>query len=75
MSSKVLSTQFSTQYRSREPRLLIVRTNGGSLVVEKLVGANWVAADTFTADGAHLMQFGAGPVRFTPSNGAEYSIE
>lgn len=59
----------------RDVCVLIVRANGGQLLVEKQVGSNWIIADTFTADGAHAMQFGRGNVRFTPSGGAEYELE
>lgn len=59
----------------KEVRVLVVRANGGQLLVEKRVGPNWITADTFAADGAHAMQFGCGDVRFTPSSGAEYELE
>jgi hypothetical protein len=76
MSNRKITTQTEKTYaEGEERRLLIVRANGGSLAVEKRVGDNWVVADTFAADGAHLMNFGLGPVRFTPTGGAEYSIE
>jgi hypothetical protein len=76
MSNRKITTQTEKTYaEGEERRLLIVRANGGSLAVEKRVGDNWIVADTFAADGAHLMNFGLGPVRFTPTGGAEYSIE
>jgi len=76
MSNRKLNTQTVKQYTNGDQaRMLIIRANGGSLAVEKRVGDNWVVADTFAADGAHLMNFGPGPVRFTPTGGAEYSIE
>lgn len=76
MSNRKLTTQSVETYgEGDQERMLIIRANGGSLAVEKQIGDSWIVADTFTQDGAHLMNFGLGPVRFTPTGGAEYSIE
>lgn len=53
---------------------LAVKANGGSVVVEKAVGTDWVPADTFNTDGAWRMDLGNSPTRFTPTGGATYVV-
>lgn len=54
--------------------VLALKANGGSVSVEKPVGADWVIADTYTEDGAHVLYVGGGRVRFTPVGGAVYEV-
>lgn len=54
--------------------ILVVRSRGGSVKVEKQVGASWVTTDTFAADGAYVLELGISATRFTPANGAEYEV-
>ncbi len=53
---------------------LAVKANGGSVVVEKAVGTDWVPADTFSTDGAWRMDLGNSQTRFTPTGGAAYEV-
>lgn len=55
-------------------RTLVVKANGGSVTVEKRVGADWVVTDTITADGAYRLNLGQTPTRFTPTGGAAYEV-
>jgi uncharacterized protein YjhX (UPF0386 family) len=55
-------------------RILVVKANGGSVAVEKMVEGQWVTVDTFTEDGAWPMSLGISQTRFTPSNGAFYEV-
>lgn len=65
--------QFIMQYSYGE-HTLAVKANGGSVAVEKQVGADWVAANTFTEDGAWRLELGNTPTRFTPAGGAAYEV-
>jgi hypothetical protein len=53
---------------------VVVKANGGSVVAEKLVGADWVVVDTFSTDGAWRLELGRTATRFTPSGGAAYVV-
>lgn len=45
------TTQLIQKYMGQT--MLIVKANGGSVTVEKQVGASWVVTDTFTRDVCH----------------------
>lgn len=67
----------TTQYVLPNPQgdnNLAVKANGGQVVVEKQVGADWVVANTFNTDGAWTLALGRSPTRFTPSGGAAYEV-
>lgn len=53
---------------------LALKANGGSLLVEKQVGNDWVISDTFYADGVHRLDLGNTPTRFTPRAGAAFEV-
>ncbi|MGE6387388.1 hypothetical protein ACQKEN_17190 [Pseudomonas sp. NPDC078416] len=65
--------QFVMKY-SYGPHTLSVKANGGSVLVEKAVGTDWVTADTFSTDGAWRLDLGSSPTRFTPKGGAAYEV-
>lgn len=54
--------------------VLAIKSNGGSVSVEKPVGNSWVVADIYTEDGAHVLYVGGGRVRFTPAGGAAFEV-
>lgn len=54
--------------------VLALKANGGNVTVEKPVGNDWVVADTYDADGAHVLFVGGGRVRFTPTGGAAFEV-
>lgn len=66
------TTQYTTE-RFFGKQLVAVKANGGSVAVEKPVGADWVVADTLT-DGVFLLDLGSFPTRFTPTGGAAFEI-
>ncbi|PVZ19905.1 MULTISPECIES: hypothetical protein [unclassified Pseudomonas] len=53
---------------------LVVKANGGSVTVEKMVEGGWVVVDTFAADGAWQMDFGQSTTRITPYAGAAFEV-
>lgn len=55
-------------------KLLVVKANGGSVAVQKLVGTDWVTTDTFSADGGFILDLFNSATRFVPANGAAFEI-
>jgi hypothetical protein len=56
-------------------RVLSVKVNGGTLVVDCAHGAEWVTFRTFTEDTAEVVNFSNSRVyRFTPAGGATYAL-
>ncbi|UZJ58539.1 hypothetical protein OKW98_18345 [Pseudomonas sp. KU26590] len=53
---------------------IALKANGGSLKVEKQVGDDWVASDTFAQDGAWRLNLGYSQTRFTPAGGAAFEV-
>jgi hypothetical protein len=53
---------------------IAVKANGGSVAVERQVGADWVTADKFTVDGSWPLNLGRVTTRFTPVGGAAYQL-
>ncbi|MCQ3000443.1 hypothetical protein NLO98_11845 [Pseudomonas syringae] len=66
------TTQLIQKYMGQT--MLIVKANGGSVTVEKQVGASWVVTDTFTRDGGYLLQLGNSSTRITPAAGASFEV-
>lgn len=62
-------------FSDSRPRVIAVKTNGGTLVVKKLVGADEVVADTISTDGAKVMQLGTTKTIFVPTGGCAYEVE
>lgn len=56
------------------PTVIAVKTNGGSVTIEKPVGADWVVANIFDVDGAYPLMTGAGEYRITPQGGAVFQV-
>jgi hypothetical protein len=62
---------------SKFERILLSKTNGGSILVEALLDEatnEWVTTDTISSDGATQLVFGNVVVRVTPSGGAVYNV-
>lgn len=59
---------------SVEPVTLAVKSNGGSVKVEKQVGTDWVVSDVFAQDGAWRLDLGYSQTRFTPAGGAVFEV-
>lgn len=55
--------------------ILVVQTNGGSVVVEKKFAGAWMEVDKLTADGAYPMYIGKSPTRVSPADGAAYEVQ
>lgn len=55
-------------------RTLVVKTNGGTVVVSKPMEDGWVVADTFTTDGAYPLRLGQSKTQFVPTGGATYEV-
>lgn len=55
-------------------KLVVLKTNGGSLAVQKLVGTDWVTTDTLSADGGYALDLFNSATRFVPTGGAAYEI-
>ena len=55
-------------------RQLLIKTNGGSVTVSKMVGGVWVVIDTFSEDGGYVYQFGKTPTKITPTGGAVFEV-
>ena len=55
-------------------KLVVLKTNGGSLAVQKLVGTDWVTTDTLTADGGYPLDLFNSATRFVPAGGAAFEI-
>lgn len=55
-------------------KLLVVKANGGSVSVQKLVGSDWVTTDTFAADGGFVLDLFNSATRFIPVGGAAFEI-
>lgn len=66
------TTQFTTKTNIGKT-LVAVKSNGGSVLVEKKVGADWVVADTL-GDGVFQLDLGREVTRFTPSGGAAFEF-
>ena len=72
---------FSTQKTfdgEKAVRLMTVKANGGTVLVEALHSANpevWVTAATITEDGVYEVNFDILQARFTPSGGATYGLQ
>ena len=62
------------QFYDRAPRVLTVKANGGSVVVQAQAGASWITTDTYTTDAAVEVFFGRSLVRVVPSGGAEFEV-
>ena len=71
----MLTTTQHYQFTDREPRVLTVKANGGTVQVQVEAGASWITADTYTADTAVEVFFGGALVRVVPSGGAEYDVQ
>lgn len=56
-------------------RFLTVKANGGTVVVERQVGDDWIIADTFDTDGSWPLTMGRSPTRFTPTGGAAFEVQ
>jgi hypothetical protein len=65
---------FATSGDQFQQASLIVKTNGGSVLLERSHGAGWVSIDTVATDGATIWEIGrlGGEWRLTPSGGATY---
>jgi hypothetical protein len=63
------------QFIDREPRVLVVKTNGGSVEVQCNAGDYWITSDTYNADTATEMFFGNALIRIIPTGGAEFDIK
>lgn len=63
------------QFIDKAPRVLVVKTNGGSVTVECQAGAAWVVTDTYATDTAVEMFFGSALFRIVPVGGAEYDLQ
>lgn len=58
-------------------RSLLLKANGGSVLVEALVDAEtnlWITTDTRNADGGYVVSCGNATLRVTPSGGAVYNF-
>lgn len=55
-------------------KLLVVKANGGSIAVQKQVGADWVTTDTFSGDGGYPLDLYNSATRFVPTGGAVFEI-
>ena len=64
-----------TDQRILDPGItqIAIKTNGGSVLIEKKVGEDWVTAQAVTADGCYEFDLKI-PVRVTPSGGAAYAL-
>ena len=69
----MITTTFTLE-NSYGRKLLVLKANGGSLTVQKQVGADWVTTDTFTADGGYPLELFNSSTRFVPTGGAAYEI-
>jgi hypothetical protein len=70
------STQQTFNYlNSDESHALLVKTNGGNLVIDSWDGKAWVTADTITADGVSEYFTKGQRLRFTPSGGCTFKID
>ena len=58
-----------------QTRVLSVKTNGGSLVVERWDGVDWVQADNVTTDKVSPYFTQNSRLRFTPAGGAVFDID
>lgn len=72
--------QFTTQQDftyggDLETIALIVKTNGGNLVVSVWDGEQYVISDTVSTDGANEIFVKSQVMRFTPSGGCTFSIQ
>lgn len=65
--------QYVMQY-SYGPHTLAIKANGGSVKVEKRVGADWVTGESFDTDGVWRLDLGNSATRFTPAGGAAYVV-
>ncbi|AHG41148.1 hypothetical protein N018_13410 [Pseudomonas syringae CC1557] len=66
------TTQLIQKYMGQT--MLIVKANGGTVMVEKKAGDIWVVTDTFTKDGGYLLQLGNSSTRITPNGGAVFEV-
>ena len=60
-----------------EHRILVVKSNGGSVVVEVQLNPTtntWVVSDTKWADGAFVLACGGATIRITPTGGATFNL-
>jgi hypothetical protein len=67
----------TTQIQLKNPGGIVwisVKANGGSVAVERQVGADWITSDKFTADGSWPLNLGPVTTRFTPASGAAYQL-
>tara|TARA_R110000850_G_scaffold11976_1_gene40693 strand:- start:706 stop:948 length:243 start_codon:yes stop_codon:yes gene_type:complete len=58
-----------------QARVLSVKVNGGSLLVERYDGVDWVEADSITADKVSPYFTQNSRLRFTPAGGAVFDID
>lgn len=72
-----MSTTWENDLKDDGERVLAVKANGGSVIVEKLADRatqTWVASDTFTADTVQRMKFGTGPTRVRVTGSAKFEV-
>jgi hypothetical protein len=58
-------------------RTLILKANGGKVVVEALLDkatSLWVKTDEKNSDGGYVLSCGNAMIRITPSGGAQYDL-
>jgi hypothetical protein len=58
-------------------RVLVVKSNGGSVAVEVQLNPatnTWVTSDTKSSDGAFVLACGGSTIRITPTGGATFNL-
>ena len=58
----------------RSPRILAIKSNGGTVTLEVKVGSSWLLTDTYTADTVVEIYFGHASLRISPTGGAEFEL-